>query len=404
MVVRGGTMTDDRPLFSDADASSGFRKSEPLAAGSTWKLMIVDDQEDVHSMTRLVLDDFTFEGRGLTFLSAFSGAEARQQIMEHPDTAVVLLDVVMESNQAGLDVARFIRNEACNQLTRIILRTGQPGQAPERTVVTELDINDYKQKTELTVQKLFTTVTTAIRSYRDLLFIEEGRRSMHLLALSVAHQVRNRTVAIAGFANLLLRKARDKGSVDTYIRTILDESVRLEEMVTAVNDYARIEAPRPEPLRLDELLEEARQKAEQRARHLEKELEWQADVLPLQVMADPVQFTRLLDALVDNAIDFCRDGRAVVRIHVFSHGEGCGFVVEDQGTGIPDDDLPHIFDPFFTRKSNGAGMGLSIARKVAEEHQWDIRVDNAPEGGVRVEVLMPAHCGEPTPAADVGNA
>jgi signal transduction histidine kinase len=79
-------------------------------------------------------------------------------------------------------------------------------------------------------------------------------------------------------------------------------------------------------------------------------------------------------------------------------------VVEDQGTGIPDDDLPHIFDPFFTRKSNGAGMGLSIARKVAEEHQWDIRVDNAPEGGVRVEVLMPAHCGEPTPAADVGNA
>ncbi len=386
-------MMDERPLFSEsAESVTAQGPRVPLIEVPTWKLMIVDDQEDVHTMTRLVLDDFTFEGRGLTFLSAFSGQEAKERIMEHPDTAVVLLDVVMEHSRAGLDVARFIRNDASNRLTRIILRTGQPGQAPERTVVTELDINDYKQKTELTVQKLFTTVTTAIRSYRDLLSIEEGRRSMHLLALSVAHQVRNRTVAIAGFANLLLKKAHDSDAVGKYIHTILDESVRLEEMVCAVNDYAGIEAPQMEQVNLATLLDQARKSLEQRAEKMGKTLDWKAELQSLHITADFKQLRQLIEALLFNAVDFSSEHHAIVRVMSLSDGAGCSVVVEDEGIGIPDEDLPFVFDPFFTRKPNGSGMGLSIVRKVADEHQWDVRVVNKPEGGVRVELLMPTHC------------
>ncbi len=86
--------------------------------------MIVDDQEDMHVITRLVLEDFTFEGRKVTCLSAYSGAEARELVEMHPDTAVMLLDVVMETRRAGLEVARFIREDIRNQFVRIILRTG----------------------------------------------------------------------------------------------------------------------------------------------------------------------------------------------------------------------------------------------------------------------------------------
>ena len=137
-----------------------------------WKIMVVDDEEEVHSITRLVLRGFSFDGLDSVLLSCYSGEDAKRLIQEHPDTAVMLLDVVMETDQAGLDVVRFVRKELCNGLVRIILRTGQPGQAPEWRVIVEYDINDYKEKNELTAQKLVTAITSALRSYKDLRTIE----------------------------------------------------------------------------------------------------------------------------------------------------------------------------------------------------------------------------------------
>ncbi len=141
---------------------------KPGPLNCTWKLLIVDDEEEVHLLTRLVLKNYEFEGRGLKLLSAYSGAGARQILRDNPDVAIILLDVVMEREDSGLRLVRYIRNEMENTNVRIILRTGQPGQAPEHEVVSQYDINDYKAKTELTAQKLFTTVTSALRSWRDI--------------------------------------------------------------------------------------------------------------------------------------------------------------------------------------------------------------------------------------------
>jgi response regulator RpfG family c-di-GMP phosphodiesterase len=173
-------METDNDLIPFPDEDSLFlaaESTEETAPHSTrpWKIMIVDDDPEVHSITRLVLARYTFESSALEFLSAYNGEQARTMIRQHPDTALILLDVVMETEHAGLDVVRFIREEIHNTFVRIILRTGQPGQAPENTVVMEYDINDYKEKTELTAKKLFTTVTTAIRGYRDLRAIERSR-------------------------------------------------------------------------------------------------------------------------------------------------------------------------------------------------------------------------------------
>jgi response regulator RpfG family c-di-GMP phosphodiesterase len=129
----------------------------------------------------MVLEGMTFSGKGLTFLSAYSGHEAAEMLRSDPDIAVMLLDVVMETGQAGLDLVEFVRGELGNKAVRIILRTGQPGQAPERDVITRYDINDYKHKTELTAQKLFSTVATAIRSYNDLRIIERSRQGLELI-------------------------------------------------------------------------------------------------------------------------------------------------------------------------------------------------------------------------------
>lgn len=165
-------------LFADEAEES---PAESAQQNRFWKLLIVDDEPEVHTVTKLALGDFTFQGGELQFLSAYSGEEARKMIVEHPDVAVVLLDVVMESDDAGLQVVRFIRETARNFLTRIILRTGQPGQAPERTVIVDYDINDYKSKTELTSQKLFTVVMSSLRSYRDLTSLEHNRAGLETI-------------------------------------------------------------------------------------------------------------------------------------------------------------------------------------------------------------------------------
>ncbi len=167
-------------LFADEP-----EEQAPQHIGS-WKVLIVDDEPEVHAVTKLALSDFSFQGKNLEFISAYSGAEAKKLIEEHHDAAIILLDVVMESDDAGLIVARYIREELHNHYVRIILRTGQPGQAPERQVIVNYDINDYKSKTELTAQKLFTVIMSSLRSYRDILSIDNSRRGLEKIITASA--------------------------------------------------------------------------------------------------------------------------------------------------------------------------------------------------------------------------
>ena len=133
------------------------------ALETCWSVLIVDDDEDVHHATEFALHDLRVLGRPLHFLHAFSAAEAIALLGQHREVAVVLLDVVMEREDAGLQAVGRIRNELGMAAVRIILRTGQPGYAPELEAIANFDINDYKTKTELTSSKLFTTITAAIR-------------------------------------------------------------------------------------------------------------------------------------------------------------------------------------------------------------------------------------------------
>lgn len=158
--------------------------AEPSASG--WKVAVVDDDPAVHTGTSFALQDFHLHGRGLELLSARSAAEARDLFRAHPDLAVILLDVVMETEGAGLDLVGFVREELKNEAVRIILRTGQPGQAPERQVIVDYDINDYKAKTELTAEKLFTALTAALRSYEQLLRLVETRRGLEIIVDAAA--------------------------------------------------------------------------------------------------------------------------------------------------------------------------------------------------------------------------
>ncbi len=148
-------------------------KQGDAASAPPWRVLIVDDDVDVHVVTKFSLSNSSFLGRRLSFLHAYSGAEALTVLRNTPDIAVVLLDVIMESNDAGLQVARRIRDELGNKLVRIVLRTGQPGQALEHSIILDYDINDFWCKTDLTTRKLFTTVISSLRTYASLLKAEQ---------------------------------------------------------------------------------------------------------------------------------------------------------------------------------------------------------------------------------------
>ncbi|ABG42534.1 response regulator receiver modulated diguanylate cyclase/phosphodiesterase [Paraglaciecola sp. T6c] len=163
-------------------------------AGS-WNILVVDDDEEIHSVTRLALSDLVLNDRNLTFYHAYSKAEALEIIQSLGSTlAIILLDVVMETDDAGLQVAQTMRNELKLTEPRIILRTGQPGYAPEESVIKEYDINDYKTKTELTRSKLVTTIIASLRSYQQILTINQSRIGLEKIIHSAANLLEEHSV------------------------------------------------------------------------------------------------------------------------------------------------------------------------------------------------------------------
>ncbi len=191
-------MADDA-LFADDDL---FAPENNTASGQTWRILVADDEPDVHRITRMVLSGFQFDGRRVELLSAYSGEEARQIMEANDDIAMVLLDVVMEDDHAGLNVARYIREELRNRYTRIVLRTGQPGQAPEHEVIRTYDINDYKDKTELTTTKLNTLMYATLRSYRDICTLNQHRHGLERVIKASAEVFSSG--AISQFASAVL--------------------------------------------------------------------------------------------------------------------------------------------------------------------------------------------------------
>ncbi|MFZ6746784.1 response regulator [Undibacterium sp. JH2W] len=143
-------------------------EEEILKRSPPWRILIVDDDHTTHTATCYSLENQSFRQRRFEFISAYSSEQAFVILRDTPDIALVILDIIMETSDAGLQLVKRIRNELNNHLVRIVLRTGQPGLVPEHRIVMDFDIDDYKSKTELGSGKLFTMVVCALRAYDNL--------------------------------------------------------------------------------------------------------------------------------------------------------------------------------------------------------------------------------------------
>lgn len=227
----GGKLVDDEFLVIDDDDELIILDGGDDSPGTgvkPWKILIVDDEPDVHVATKLALKGFQFDSRPLEFLEALSGAAARRVLADHDDIAIILLDVVMESDDAGLNLVDFIRNDLDNHMVRIVLRTGQPGQAPEREVIVRYDINDYKEKTDLSATKLFTLMYATLRSYRDINIIEASRMGLEKVIDSSAKMFK--TQFLDDFASGVLAQ------VSSLVMGGRDVAFSLQDAAAATHD------------------------------------------------------------------------------------------------------------------------------------------------------------------------
>ena len=189
-------MTTDDDLLELIEDEPDNDRSQLPAAAAQWKVLVVDDDIDVHESTAFALQDLIIDERPVRLLHAYSAQEALDILRQEQEVAVILLDVVMETDDSGLRTVDAIRNDLGLATTRIILRTGQPGHAPEIDTIRRYDINDYKTKSELTRTKLYTTLTTAIRSFHQLSRLEANRRGLEkIIAAS------NQLIAEQGLAS-----------------------------------------------------------------------------------------------------------------------------------------------------------------------------------------------------------
>ena len=174
---------EHKPLFADGPTALVLPGDTlQIPPRRAWPVLVVDDDESVHAVTRLSLRGLTVQARPVDLLEARSAAEARAILATRDDIALMLVDVVMETNDAGLKLVHHVRHTLDNHAIRIVLSTGQPGAAPEETVMNELDVNGYLSKSDLDARRLRTAVAGAIRSYQDVATI--ARQS--LLMESVA--------------------------------------------------------------------------------------------------------------------------------------------------------------------------------------------------------------------------
>ena len=426
-----GMAPDDESTGGDmvgfADES---RLESDIATDGYWTVLIVDDDPQVHIITKLALQRFSFMERTLRFLSAYSAKEAKAMIRAHPETAVILLDVVMETNNAGLDVAHFIREELGNQAVRLVLRTGQPGDAPEESVIFDYDINDYRTKTELTRQRLYTTILVSLRTYLHVSTIERQRSELHKLyaetleystalektrnAAEAANQAKSDFLATVGhelrtpltvilMKTGIMRSGR-YGELTTKLLDAIDSvergGKRLLELVSQMLELVHLEVPTESsvssPVLVSVVCDTCMQAVADLARTGAVTLSCQIDPAVERIHTDDVRLSRILTFLLDNAIKFTEpDGQAGITVSMHPDGDAAQFMVWDTGVGIPADAFARIFEPFvqledpLTRRHEGAGLGLSLAKKMADQIGAELTVASTVGEGTQVTLVVP---------------
>ncbi len=421
-------------LFSEdkEEVVAKEEKKKPPSAEQkeTWKVLVVDDEEDIHSVTRMALKGFIYQEKEIEFLDTYSARESRKVIRENPDIAVILLDVVMETNNAGLELVKYIRDKAGNYFTQIILRTGYPGQAPEREVIVSYEINDYKTKTELTAFKLFTVVLASLRAYDSVMKLEGLRlgleekvkertaeleqKNLQIMEMdqlktrffnNVSHEFRTPlTLILAPIEDMLSREQMEEKE-RSKIERMHRNALRLLGLINQLMDLSKLDAGNMKlELTEDDVVNTIRLFITGFAGYAERKKIQYRYILPekpYKTYFDRDKLDKITTNLLSNAFKYTpEEGEVICKAKILEQkGKPYSFVLEfsvkDTGPGIPEEQIEKIFDRFYQvegewkKEGGGTGIGLSLTKELVSLQHGKITVKSEPDKGSCFTVTMP---------------
>jgi signal transduction histidine kinase len=283
-----------------------------------------------------------------------------------------------------------------------VLRTGQPGDAPPREIVARYEIDDYRAKTELTFDRLYIVVTTALRTYRLLEQLEtrgmkllESNEDLERFAYVASHDLQTPLRGIISFAQLLQRRLRGKLDAESagLLELVLKGGHELHLLITDLLDFSRV--GRSELSRtgvdLNHVLGSALDKI--RATVESRDAQIESGPLPM-VEGNATELEQLLRNLIENGIKFQPGARPRIAISSRAAGAFWEIRVSDRGIGIEAPYLERVFEVFHRLHPQdqfpGTGIGLAICRKVAQRHGGTIHAESAPGQGTTMVVRLPA--------------
>ena len=207
-------------------------------------------------------------------------------------------------------------------------------------------------------------------------------------AAYVSHEIKNPLMVIGGFARQLERNPEVPQSAGAKLRIISDEVKRLENFLGELRDFTRPAVPAKQDGDLNELIREIATMMQEAAREMNIQLITSlADNLPM-VSFDPNQMKQVLINLVKNSLEAFDQGGVITLSTSFQDGE-VQLSVQDNGKGIDPEILPDIFNPFFTTKKTGTGLGLAVINKIIEDHHGTINVKSTKAQGTIFTVHLP---------------
>jgi len=392
----------DSPLFGDEDNDTPAEKKH----NAGWKVLVVDDDEDVLAVTRLVFSSFRYEDRPVNVMTATSVKAAMQILEEHTDIAVAFIDVVMESDHAGLDLVREIREGQRNDEIQLILRTGQPGYAPEMKVILEYGINDYRTKTELDNVKLLSCLVAGLRNHKNMVgarraasreaIASELNEAKSLFFAQMSHGLRTPLNSVLGFCQLLELTDLSAEQAE-QVKLIGSCGKHLLALVNDILDLSKGEAGKIQLEHIGFSLHElVRETAKLLKNQAEKGVAFECDLdasVPDWVLGDPVRVRQILHNVLSNALKFTKQGFVKLLVEPISDQQ-VQFTVTDTGMGIPSDQLSALFsayeqaDASVNRSYGGTGLGLSICKQLAELMQGSVTVSSAEGKGSTFTVVL----------------
>jgi len=403
-----------------------------LSAKSPWKVIIADDEVEVHTITKLVLEGYEFDGRDLQLLSAYTAQETLELLRQHPDTALILLDVVMETGSAGLDTVKYIREKLNNDIIQIILRTGQPGYLVEQDIITRYEINDYKSKSELTAQKLLTSITSSLRAYKlSSSFyrlnkelkeeLRERKKAQQALlnhaqlthtgrltalgemASGMAHEINQPLTIIRLISDSLktyfLQQSPGSGEAQAVDR-VIEQVKRAAKIIKNMRTFARAGTSHVIPIDLRPPVQVALSffREQFRISHIDFDVQLE-ERLPL-VMIDPQKFEQIIVNLLSNAryavekkSGYQSGFQKRISIHLYAKMEAKQIIltVSDNGIGMSETTRERCMEPFFTTKDvgEGTGLGLSIVHGIINEFNMKLELETEEGEATSFRVLIP---------------